>query len=180
MSLFTRTTSLARPLYIVRNYAVSRPNPRPKDPILNSPNAKAQQIAPDVTFIHNPPSSVPMPHSLTTMPASPLLSKPTGSSGADHLPPVLHPKAEVERPKLTRDQIEEIRRLRLSDPKTNSCQVLAEKFNCTPIFVSMVAPLPKQKREELEKEQREAQKREQWGEKKNLIREIRKKRRHFW
>ncbi|KAF8682719.1 RmlD substrate binding domain [Rhizoctonia solani] len=178
--LFTRTTSLARPLYIVRNYAVSRSNPRPKDPILNSPNAKAQQIAPDVTFIHNPPSSVPTPHSLTTMPASPLLSKPTRSSGADHLPPVLHPKAEVERPKLTRDQIEEIRRLRLSDPKTNSCQVLAEKFNCTPIFVSMVAPLPKQKREELEKEQREAQKREQWGEKKNLIREIRKKRRHFW
>jgi hypothetical protein len=114
------------------------------------------------------------------MPASPLLFKPTRSDGANHLPPELHPKPEVERPKLTQDQIEEIRRLRLEDPKANSCQFLATKFNCTPIFVSMVAPLPKQKREELEKEQREAQKREQWGERKTLIREIRKKRRRFW
>ncbi|CAE6529442.1 unnamed protein product [Rhizoctonia solani] len=180
MSLLTRTTSLARPLYTIRNYAVSRPNPRPKDPVLNSPNANVQQIAPDVTFIHNPPSSVPTPHSLTTSPASPLLSKTIRSESAGYLPPKVHPKPEVERPKLTQDQIAEIRRLRLSDPKTNSCISLAKRFNCTPIFVSMVAPLPKQKREELEREQREAQKREQWGERKTLIREIRKKRRQFW
>ncbi|KDN34622.1 hypothetical protein RSAG8_12284, partial [Rhizoctonia solani AG-8 WAC10335] len=180
MSLLTRTTSLARPLYTIRNYAVSRSNPRPKDPVLNSPNANVQQIAPDVTFIHNPPSSIPAPHSLTTAPISPFLSKPARSGNTGYLPPELHPKPEVERPKLTQDEIGEIRRLRLSDPKNNSCQALAEKFNCTPIFVSMVAPLPKQKREELEKEQREAQKREQWGERKALIREIRKKRKQFW
>ncbi|KAH7340910.1 mitochondrial ribosomal protein subunit L20-domain-containing protein [Rhizoctonia solani] len=180
MSLLTRTTSLARPLYTIRNYAVSRPNPRPKDPVLTSPNANVQQITPDVTFIHNPPPSIPTPHSLTTAPISPLLSKPNSSSGTGYLPPELHPKPEIERPRLTQDQIEEIRRLRLSDPKNNSCQALAKQFNCTPIFVSMVAPLPKQKREELEKEQREAQKREQWGERKTLIREIRKKRRQFW
>ncbi|CAE6398272.1 hypothetical protein ACGC1H_004370 [Rhizoctonia solani] len=180
MSLLARTTSLARPLCTIRNYAVSRSNPRPKDPVLKSPNANVQQIAPDVTFIHNPPSSIPTPHSLTTAPISPLLSKPTRSDGTGYLPPELHPKPEVERPKLTQDQIAEIRRLRLSDPKNNSCQALAEMFNCTPIFVSMVAPLPKQKREELEKDQREAQKKEQWGERKTLIREIRKKRRQFW
>ncbi|CAE6404486.1 unnamed protein product [Rhizoctonia solani] len=180
MSLLTRTTALVRPLCTFRNYAVSRSNPRPKDPVLNSPNANAQQITSDVTFIHNPPSSIPTPHSLTTAPISPLLSKPTSSGGTGYLPPELHPKPEVERPKLTQDQIEEIRRLRLSDPKNNSCQILAQQFNCTPLFVSMVAPLPKQKREELEKEQREAQKRDQWGERKTLIREIRKKRREFW
>ncbi|CAE7053871.1 unnamed protein product [Rhizoctonia solani] len=179
MNLLTRTAPLARPLYTIRHYAVSRSNPRPKDPVLNSPNANVQQIAPDVTFIHNPPSSISTPHSLTTAPISPLLSKPT-RSGTSHLPPELHPKPEVERPKLTQEQIEEIRRLRLGDPKNNSCQALAKKFNCTAIFVSMVAPLPKEKREELEREQREAQKMEQWGERKTLIREIRKKRRQFW
>ncbi|KAJ1309738.1 hypothetical protein OPQ81_006503 [Rhizoctonia solani] len=154
MSLLTRATSLARPLCTIRNYAVSRSNPRPKDPVLNSPNTNAQEITPDVMFIHNPPSSVPTPHSLTTAPASPLLSKPTNSSGTGYLPPELHPKPEVELPRLSQDQIEEIRRLRLSDPRTNSCKALAQKFNCTPIFVSMVAPLPKQLREDLEKEQR--------------------------
>ncbi|CAE6405580.1 unnamed protein product [Rhizoctonia solani] len=180
MSLLTRTTSLARPLCTIRNYAVSRPNPRPKDPVLKSPNANIEQITSDVTFIHNPPSSIPTPHSLTTAPISPLLSKPTRSDSTGYLPPELHPKPEVQRPKLTQDQIEEIRRLRLSDPKNNSCPVLAKKFNCTPIFVSMIAPLPKQMREELEKEQREAQNREQWGERKALVHAIRKKRRQFW
>lgn len=179
MSLLTRGTALtARALSHVRNYAVSRPNPRPRDPVLNSPNAKVQQISPDVTFIHNPPSSVPTPHSLTTAPASPFLSKPTPSTDSSLLPPEIRPKTTSAGPKLTQSQIEEMRQLRLQDPKTNSCQVLARKYGCSPVFVSMVAPLGSEQRKELEKGQNAM--REQWGERKRLIRDIRKKRREFW
>ncbi|KAF8610036.1 hypothetical protein BDV93DRAFT_539951 [Ceratobasidium sp. AG-I] len=181
MSLLARGTTLtARTLPGVRAYAVSRANPRPRDPVLNSPHAKVQQISPDVTFIHNPPSSVPTPHSLTTAPASPLLSKRTANTNIDTslLPPEIRPKATSAGPKLTQPQIEEMRKLRLQDPKTNSCQVLARKYGCSPVFVSMVAPLPADQRKELEKDQNAI--RGQWGDRKQLIREIRKRRREFW
>lgn len=179
MGLLVRGTTLAaRCLPGIRTYAVSRANPRPRDPVLNSPNAKVQQISPDVTFIHNPPSSVPTPHSLTTAPASPLLSKRAPNADTSSLPPEIRPKAKSAGPKLTQPQIEEMRKLRLQDPKTNSCQVLARKYGCSPVFVSMVAPLPAEQRKEVEKELNEQ--REEWGERKRLVREIRKKRREFW
>ncbi|KAG8722922.1 hypothetical protein FRC08_000022 [Ceratobasidium sp. 394] len=178
MSFLLHTRSTARILPAVRSYAVSRPNPRPKDPVLTSPNAKVQQITPDVTFIHNPPSSVPTPYSLTTAPASPLLVKRSSETQTVPLPPELRPTKPTNGPKLSQAQIEEIKQLRHADPKTNSCQVLARRFGCTPLFVSMVAPLGKEQRQELEKEQKAL--REKWGERKQLIREIRRKRREFW
>jgi hypothetical protein len=181
MSLLTHSTrsSFARCLYSVRTYAVARPNPRPKDPVLNSPNAKVEQIAPDVTFIHNPPSSVPTPYSLTTAPASPLLSKPSAAPASDNLPPALRPSQKAgEQTRLTQAQMNELRELRLSDPKTYSCQVLARKYGCSPVFVSMVAPLPAEQRVEIERERESAK--AQWGERKTLIRAARKRRREFW
>jgi hypothetical protein len=179
MNLLTHRAHLvARALSAARTYAVSRPNPRPRDPVLTSPNAKVQQIAPDVTFIHNPPSSVPTPHSLTTAPASPLLSKRSSHTSEPLLPPALRQEKPANGPKLNQAQIEEIKQLRYKDPKKNSCQVLARQYGCSAIFVSMVAPLGKDQRQELEKEQNVL--RGQWGERKQLIREIRKKRREFW
>ncbi|KAG8728929.1 hypothetical protein FRC12_021392 [Ceratobasidium sp. 428] len=178
MSLISCTRSSVRILPAVRNYAVARPNPRPKDPVLRSPNADVQKITPDVTFIHNPPSSVPTPYSLTTAPASPLLVKRSSEPSTAPLPPELHHTKPSNGPKLSQAEIEEIKQLRYADPKANSCQVLARRFGCTPLFVSMVAPLGKEQRQELEKEQKAL--RENWGERKRQSREIRKKRREFW
>jgi hypothetical protein len=179
MNLLTRRAHLiARALPTARTYAVSRPNPRPRDPVLTSPNAKVQQIAPDVTFIHNPPSAVPTPYSLTTAPASPLLSKRSPETSEPLLPPALRQAKPAQGPKLNQAQIEEIKQLRYKDPKTNSCQVLARQYGCSPIFVSMIAPLGKEQRQELDKERNASQ--ESWGERKQLIRAIRRKRREFW
>lgn len=168
-AMIQRALLFARPLYTVRNYAVSRANPRPKDPVLTSPNAKVQQIG-EVTFIHNPPSSVPTPHSLTTAPASPLLFK--AAEGGGELPPLVRQKRKPEQARLTQEQMNELRRLRMSDPKTYTCGVLARKYGCSRVFVSMVAPLPKDKQPERASEE--------WGEHKMLIREIRRRRREHW
>ncbi|KAG9124908.1 hypothetical protein FRC07_009765 [Ceratobasidium sp. 392] len=178
MSLLPRTRWTVQISSAVRNYAVARPNPHPKDPVLTSPTAKVQQITPDVTFIHNPPSSVPTPYSLTTAPASPLLVKRNSEPRSEPFPPELRPTKPSNELKLSQTQIEEIKQLRYADPKTNSCQALARRFGCTPLFVSMVAPLRQEQRQELEREQKAL--REKWGEQKRLKREIRKKRREFW
>ncbi|QRV85980.1 ribosomal protein subunit L20 [Ceratobasidium sp. AG-Ba] len=178
MRPLSRTRLAVSAATAVRTYAVARPNPRPKDPVLTSPNAKVQQIAPDVTFIHNPPASVPTPYSLTTAPTSPLLVKRSSQTEPVPLAPELHPAKRTGGPKLTQAQIEEIRQLRHADPKTNSCQALARRFGCSPLFVSMAAPLKKEEREELAKDKKALQ--ESWGERKQLTRAIREKRREYW
>jgi len=166
-----------------RTHKAHRPPPRSTDPLSNNSDAGIQQLEDEnLIFIHRPPPTAPTPFSTTLEPASPLLRPPTDSKNV-LVPPLLRPSAYVrEPPRLTRKQIEEIRRLRRQDPETYSRGKLAEMFNCTSHFVGLVAALHPTKRKELKKRQEEEHEawREKWGAKRTLFNDIRIKRRSFW
>ncbi|OZJ02146.1 hypothetical protein BZG36_05001 [Bifiguratus adelaidae] len=92
--------------------------------------------------------------------------------------PLLH-KPSQQTVKLTEEQIAELRRLRSQDPETWSIKRLAAKFNCSPLFVSISAPLSKEARAKLEA-RRSTGSETVLGYKKRIIAENRKRRRALW
>lgn len=79
-------------------------------------------------------------------------SLPNGNLFVTRLPPV-NPKVQAtaapaihasyeRKPELGEKEINEIRTLRQQDPETWTRKKLADKFNCSPLFISMVAPTP--------------------------------------
>jgi hypothetical protein len=163
------------------------------DPLKDNPRALVVPLLEDnVTFIHRPPPTAPSPHSLTTAPSSPLLrpsppSPPTDSDTqstvVQQLPPVLRPSALKEPPpRLSDEAIEEMRRLRLSDPQKYTRGMLARMFGCTTNFVGYVAALKRSQRRPIVAAREEAHERmrERWGTKKSLAKDIKQKRREFW
>lgn len=182
---FTASRSYGTRTHVMpRTHKAHKPPPRPTDPLNNNPHAGMQNLDDNLTFIHRPPPTAPTPFSTTLEPASPLLRPPTESeSGPLHLPPLLRPSAYVkEPPRVTSEQIKEIRRLRRENPEKYSRTKLAEMFNCTSHFIAQIAALPPTKRKEFTKTRSEAHEkvRQRWGEKKSLFMDIRKKRREFW
>jgi hypothetical protein len=181
--LLTIRTYGTRTHVMPRTKKAHRPPPRLTDPLKNNPNADIQQLEDEnLTFIHRPPPTAPTPFSTTLEPASPLLRPPTKTKDG-RLPPLLRPSAYVkEPPRVTHEQIQEIKRLRQEDPEKYSRARLARMFNCTSHFVAQVAALPPTQRKQFRKRRDEEHEavREGWGERKSLIAEIRKKRREFW
>ncbi|KAL4073154.1 mitochondrial ribosomal protein subunit L20-domain-containing protein [Scleroderma yunnanense] len=169
-----------------RAYATRRPEKPPArfpDPLKNNPNATVTTLEDsNLTFIHRPPPSIPTPYSTTLDPASPLL-RASASSTEERMPPLLRPSSYKPEPeRVSREDIEKMRELRLSNPRMYSRTKLAKMFNCTPHFISKIAALPRPQRKqfgrELEAEHNTA--RERWGERKATVAAIRKKRREFW
>jgi hypothetical protein len=76
----------------------------------------------------------------------------------------------------------EMRSLRAQDPEKWSRIKLAAKFNCTPHFISMAAPLKKSDWKIKIKRVNEEHNiiRSRWGERKTLLHKVRAKRREFW
>ncbi|KAI9146070.1 mitochondrial ribosomal protein subunit L20-domain-containing protein [Paraphysoderma sedebokerense] len=71
----------------------------------------------------------------------------------DDLPPLSHPISPIRGSKhLAKEDIEQIRQLRSSDPDTWTVRKLAEKFKCSPIFVSIVAKCPEDRVKKLAEE----------------------------
>ncbi|KAF7314213.1 Glutathione S-transferase C-terminal-like protein [Mycena kentingensis (nom. inval.)] len=164
-----------------------RPPYRAPDPLENNPNAAVTKLedggSSGLTFIHRPPPTAPSPFSLTTNPTSPLLRPPTTPHGGPMPPLVRKPtEKEVERPRASEQTMQEIKRLRASDPKKYTCGVLARKFNVTRGFVQAIAALTKSQR----RQKRAAQEaiaeaaRAKWSEKHSMTMAIRKKRRELW
>jgi hypothetical protein len=176
----------------IRSYATRHPRPKPgtsekpayhaPDPLLNNPNAIVTPLKDeDVTFIHRPPPTAPTPFSLSTAPASPLLRDPSTVQG--HLPPFIRPSAnKAEPPRASDEVVATIRRLRLSHPKKYSRGKLAKMFGCTESFVATIAALKKPQRTALirTRDQKHAEAREKWSEKKSIVRAVSAKRREFW
>ncbi|KAI6005395.1 hypothetical protein EDC04DRAFT_2784305 [Pisolithus marmoratus] len=154
-----------------RTYATRRPEKPPArfpDPLKNNSNAVVTTLQDDhnLTFIYRPPPSVPSPHSTTLDPASPLLKpQPSLSNGSGgRLPPLLRPSSYEPQPeRVSREVIEKIRELRLSEPRT---------------YTALRRPQRKQFTGELEA--KHAAVRERWGERKATVVAIRQKRREFW
>ncbi|KAF0449699.1 ribosomal protein subunit L20 [Gigaspora margarita] len=104
------------------------------------------------------------------------LDKPTITM--DKLPPPLKSPKENNHRKLTEDEINEMRELRLSNPEKWTCNELAKKFQCSPLFVGQAAPLSKERREILET--RKIAQFNHMGWKKRFVRSERARRRANW
>ncbi|KAI0206742.1 mitochondrial ribosomal protein subunit L20-domain-containing protein [Astrocystis sublimbata] len=103
------------------------------------------------------------------------------SSGADlhtvaPLPPLSHPsEANEKKYHVTKEQVDEMRRLRETDPIEWSVVKLATKYDCSPVFVMMCCRASREHTDN-EYERREAIK-ARWGPIRTKAREDRKKRR---
>ncbi|KAJ1708690.1 mitochondrial 54S ribosomal protein YmL20 [Aspergillus flavus] len=111
------------------------------------------RVKPDASFgvsstqfhdqiIHNPPSSAPSVYHTPTkfLPLDDVRRTLRGASmnngNSAQLPSVFKTSVE-KRYHLNPSDIEEIRRLRLSDPMTWSRWKLAKRFDCSPMFIAM-------------------------------------------
>ncbi|KAK1255415.1 hypothetical protein MKX08_009410 [Trichoderma sp. CBMAI-0020] len=162
----------------------------PHDSFLPSRTSSASAAADSI--IYNPPSSEATPEH------TPFLFLPRNdprrqailrlrSSGNDptaynsssvasesDLPPEMRYKRRQPKYNLTKEHIEEMRRLRAEDPLTWSVQKLARKFECSTVFVQMAAPAPAEHLEWLKAKME--RKMERWGPKRTQAREDRKRR----
>ncbi|KAL1924037.1 mitochondrial 54S ribosomal protein mL58 [Calcarisporiella thermophila] len=77
--------------------------------------------------------------------------EPTPLPSPSQLPPPLTPIHE-KKYHLTPEQIDEMRELRAKDPETWTRKKLAERFECSQLFVGIVAPCPKERLKKLESE----------------------------
>lgn len=188
------TRAVAFCLNVARYYAPKYPRPRPgtserpayhpPDPLTNNPKATVKILEEDnLTFIHRPPPTAPSPYSLTTAPVSPLL-RPAAANVVPSpvLPPVLRRPPSTEPPRMSDEQIEKMRHLRLSNPAVYSRGKLAKMFNCTQAFVAQMAALKKPLRKALirVRDERHEKSRAKWSEKHALVKAIRVKRREMW
>jgi len=171
-----------------RRYATRRPERPPqkiKDPLDNAANASRYEIQDKkFTFIHRTPPSAPTPFSLTTAPSSPLLNPASNlaEGTANALPPPLWNEPSKQHRTLSEAEVDQIRALRNTDPHSNTAGKLAAQFGCSSKFVAMVAPLSKQiKQERLQLRAEEHENaRSKWGSRKQLVKEIRAKRKSYW
>ena len=93
----------------------------------------------------------------------------------------LPPPVRVTQPKkyhLGPEEIEEIRRLRAEDPFVNTRKKLAERFQCSQLFVGMICEASKERKDQ--QKQILANAKAKWGRRKKEAREDRAKRRELW
>lgn len=95
-------------------------------------------------------------------------------------PPVLVSKSTVEGKKydLKPEDIAEIQRLRAQDPVKNSRKALAQKYNVSPLFISIVSDAPQAHKQEMNS--RLSTIKSKWHPKRAIAREDRKKRQELW
>ncbi|CDR87734.1 related to sulfide:quinone oxidoreductase, mitochondrial precursor [Sporisorium scitamineum] len=155
------------------------PARRPRDPLDASPDATRHTLPSGETFIVRPPPSS-TPARTTIYQHQPLLNA-QPASDTSSLPPALRPRSRLAQnvdTAITPDQIATIQRLRKEDPIKYTKTKLAKQFNCSPLFVSIVAPLPKAVRQV--KKQQEELKKSSWGLNKRVARAEREERRLLW
>ncbi|SNX82585.1 related to sulfide:quinone oxidoreductase, mitochondrial precursor [Melanopsichium pennsylvanicum] len=154
------------------------PARRPRDPLDASPDATRHTLPSGETFIVRPPPTA-SPVRTTVYQAQPLLSA-VPTNDTSNLPPALRPRSKLTQRSdaITSEQIATIQRLRKEDPITYTKTKLAKKFKCSPLFVSIVAPLPESVK--MVKKQQEDLKKASWGLNKRVARAEREERRLLW
>ncbi|CAM1500644.1 Fc.00g098060.m01.CDS01 [Cosmosporella sp. VM-42] len=140
------------------------------------------------SIIYNPPSSEASPFHTPFLflprndPRRAAFTRLRHTAGS----PVAIPKSEADLPpemdykrrnpnyNLTVEDIKEMKRLRNEDPIKWSAAALAEKFNCSNMFVRMAAPAPEEHLKALKA--KEARREARWGPIRTAAREDRKRR----
>ncbi|OJJ43341.1 hypothetical protein ASPZODRAFT_169366 [Penicilliopsis zonata CBS 506.65] len=133
-------------------------------------------------IIHNPPSSAPSVYHTPTKFLPPgdvrsTLRAGTSVPNSEALP-TLFKSDTTKKYHLKQSDIEEIRRLRLSDPMSWSRWKLAKRFECSPLFIAMVCEASPEKKEIQKKVLEAVQSR--WGIKRRIAREDRQLRKETW
>ncbi|KAJ1032691.1 hypothetical protein NDA16_000713 [Ustilago loliicola] len=181
LSLSTSSTPGSRRGFATSSVGLrNTPARRPRDPLDASPDATRHTLPTGETFIVRPsPSAAPV-RSTIYQPQPLLTAQP--ASDTSSLPPALRPRShrasQANKGVITPEQIAEIQRLRKQDPITNTKSKLAQQFNCSPLFISIVAPLPKAVRQV--KKQQDDLKKQSWGLNKRVARAEREERRLLW
>ncbi|KAL7009693.1 hypothetical protein EMMF5_000601 [Cystobasidiomycetes sp. EMM_F5] len=157
-----------------------RPNRRDFDSLdaRNAPDAEHHILTdrPSVAFTIRSPYS----------PAPPTLPAVVSSAAADTLPPRLRPEPGQHLARLSEEQMQELKSLRLSDPAKWTRSKLAKKYNVSPFFVSTLGFGDSKQARRVQKQvksthEREADdQRQRWGMKKTVDREVRRRRKQFW
>lgn len=93
-------------------------------------------------------------------------------------PPLLREYPGAKSRHLTENELKRMRGLREKNPQLYTRSRLAKMFGCSPVFVSMAAPLPREALQEVRKNEKEQKM--GWTWRKQLHREMRKKRRALW
>jgi len=153
------------------------------------------RVKPDASFspsvdqlrdniIYNPPSSCPSIYHTPAkfLPAHDLRRtlrvESPGESTREQSLPIVFKNTQEKKYHLSPADIEEIRKLRLSDPILWSRWKLAKRFNCSPLFIAMVCEASPQKKE-IQRQVLEAV-RSRWGTKRRMAREDRQLRKESW
>ncbi|GAC72575.1 sulfide:quinone oxidoreductase [Moesziomyces antarcticus T-34] len=156
------------------------PARRPRDPLDASPDAVRHTLPSGETFIVRPPPTASTPRSTIYQPQPLLSAEPLAEGAEASLPPALRPRSRkaASDEAITPQQIAMIQRLRAEDPILNTKSKLAKEFGCSPLFISIVAPLPKEVK--AAKKQQDELKKQSWGLNKRVARAEREERRLLW
>lgn len=157
------------------------PARRPRDP-LDQGDVARFPLNTGETFIARTPPTAPSSRA-TVVGAEELFARAQPASDAElaALPPQLrkhHRQARNASNVLSAEQIAEMQKLRAQDPFVNTAGALAKRFGCSPTFVSIVAPAPKEVRNARNAETQ--LKRATWGMNKRIAHEERRERRALW
>ncbi|SPO06644.1 related to 60S ribosomal protein L20 [Cephalotrichum gorgonifer] len=187
LSTINGTTTAAAPVVLVsrrshqttaRTKRSLRIRPHPSHTLRNKGEAPVDEI------VFNPPSSQPSVYHTPFKflpPSDPrrssnlrlLFNTPSAgaaSASAEYLPPALTPTAE-KKYHLTKEDVEEMRKLRWEDPETWSLRKLSEKFDCSIHFVQIATAVQESYKERLAEGTRRMK--ATWGPKKMKAREDR-------
>ncbi|KAK4180578.1 mitochondrial ribosomal protein subunit L20-domain-containing protein [Triangularia setosa] len=166
----------------------------PHPSFLSNPSSPSSSGS--TTLIFNPPSSAPSvfqtpfkflpksdPRRRANLPQNLFSSSITTNFATQpvdvsSLPTIFDDRSPATAPKnhsLTKEDVEEMRRLRLADPVENSVLSLARQFGCSVMFVMMCVQAGKEHRDKVHVEPHAAA-RERWGPKKREAKEERKRR----
>ncbi|VVT56981.1 mitochondrial 54S ribosomal protein mL58 [Magnusiomyces paraingens] len=132
--------------------------------------------------VHNPPASAPSPHQTPSafLPADDARRHAVWNTKQEHqienMPPLTEPTTKKYH--LTEADISEIQRLRLEDPEKWTRKALAEKFKCSPFFVSIVSK-PNEERQQKMDQHLDTIK-SNWTEHRTNARRDRQRRRELW
>lgn len=151
----------------------------PRDPLESSANATRFPLSSGETFIVRPPPT-PQSSRMNVAAVDALFNGPTQASETElsQLPPALVRRSPSATNKLSKEQITQMQTLRKQDPFINTASALAKKFGCSPTFVSIVAPAPKNVRKARQAET--DLKKATWGMNKRIASVQRAERRSLW
>lgn len=166
-TIIGQNRSLSTSVSLLRN----TPARRPKDPLDFASNAVRHALPSGETLIVRSPPSMAS-HRYSAMDQ--------GTVSVEELP-LLHRRQSFQferNKKLSAEEISEMQRLRQANPEIHTGLQLAKQFGCSPAFVRIVAPAPKQKK--IAHHQQVRAQRATWGQNKVLQKELRKERRNLW